>query len=95
MTAAALAAAPPGVQKQMLGDKLFPAIAKHQPELAGEFTGMMLGMDNSELLVLLESDLHLKDKVEEAMQVLATPVASVVQPEAQLREDDGIHAIEQ
>ena len=33
--AAALAAAPPQVQKQMIGEKLFPAISKYQPELAG------------------------------------------------------------
>merc|ERR1719462_28252 len=70
LTAAALAAAPPGVQKQMLGEKLFPAISKLQPELAGKITGMMLEMDNSELLILLESEQQLKMKVEEAMRVL-------------------------
>merc|ERR1740123_34644 len=70
LTAAALAAAPAGVQKQMLGEKLFPAISRHQPELAGKITGMMLEMDNSELLMLLESDLQLKGKVDEAMRVL-------------------------
>merc|ERR1740121_683718 len=70
LTAAALAAAPPGVQKQMLGEKLFPAIARLQPELAGKITGMMLEMDNSELLILLESEQQLKSKVDEAMRVL-------------------------
>merc|ERR1719387_2183268 len=70
MNAATLAAAPPQVQKQMLGEKLFPAISKYQPELAGKITGMMLEMDNSELLMLLESDQQLKGKVDEAMRVL-------------------------
>merc|ERR1719215_990370 len=70
LTAAALAAAQPGVQKQMLGEKLFPAISKFQPELAGKITGMMLEMDNSELLILLESDSQLKSKVDEAVRVL-------------------------
>merc|ERR1712125_217857 len=70
LTAAALAAAPPGVQKQMLGEKLFPAIAKYQPEMAGKITGMMLEMDNSELLILLESEQQLKNKVDEALRVL-------------------------
>merc|ERR1719382_1059174 len=70
LTAAALAAAPPGVQKQMLGEKLFPAISKYQPELAGKITGMMLEMDNSELLILLESEQQLRNKVNEALQVL-------------------------
>merc|ERR1719379_3255956 len=70
LTAAVLAAAPPGMQKQMLGEKLFPIVAKHQPELAGKITGMMLEMDNSELLMLLESDAQMKSKVEEALRVL-------------------------
>merc|ERR1719199_1507625 len=62
LTAAALAAAPPAMQKQMLGSKLYPTIAKYQPELAGKVTGMMLEMDNSELLMLLESEVQLKSK---------------------------------
>eukprot|EP00747_Dinoflagellata_sp_TGD_P124240 gnl/TRDRNA2_/TRDRNA2_173959_c2_seq13.p1 gnl/TRDRNA2_/TRDRNA2_173959_c2~~gnl/TRDRNA2_/TRDRNA2_173959_c2_seq13.p1 ORF type:complete len:634 (-),score=187.14 gnl/TRDRNA2_/TRDRNA2_173959_c2_seq13:204-2105(-) len=70
LSAAALAAAPPGVQKQMLGEKLYPAIAKHQPVLAGKITGMMLETDTSELLVLLESEQQMKVKIEEAMRVL-------------------------
>ena len=70
LTAAALAAAPPAIQKQMLGEKLFPAIAKIQPELAGKITGMMLEMDNSELLILLESEQQLRYKVDEALRVL-------------------------
>jgi len=66
-----LAAAPPSVQKQMLGERLFPAIARLQPELAGKITGLMLELlDNSELLILLESDQELRVKVEEAMRVL-------------------------
>jgi polyadenylate-binding protein len=70
LTAAALAAAPPAMQKQMLGEKLFPAIARIQPELAGKITGMMLEMDNSELLILLESEQQLRYKVDEALRVL-------------------------
>ncbi|CDI80997.1 polyadenylate-binding protein, putative [Eimeria acervulina] len=70
LTAAALAAAQPSMQKQMLGERLFPLIARHQPELAGKITGMMLEMDNSELLILLESETQLKNKIEEALGVL-------------------------
>merc|ERR1719221_2285759 len=70
LNAATLAAAPPAVQKQMIGEKLFPAISKFQPELAGKITGMMLEMDNSELLMLLESEQQLKNKVDEALRVL-------------------------
>merc|ERR1719310_2079428 len=70
MTASNLANAPPGMQKQMLGEKIFPLIARLQPEMAGKITGMMLEMDNSELLILLESPEQLKMKVEEALRVL-------------------------
>merc|ERR1719329_1354872 len=65
INASALAAAPPAVQKQMIGEKLYPAIAKIQPEMAGKVTGMMLEMDSSELLMLLESEEQLRTKVEE------------------------------
>merc|ERR1719199_770697 len=68
--ASTLAAAPPAVQKQMIGEKLYPAIAKIHPEMAGKVTGMMLEMDNSELLMLLESEQQLRSKVTEAIQVL-------------------------
>jgi len=70
LSAAALAAAPPATQKQMIGEKLFPAICKFNQELAGKITGMMLEMDNSELLLLLESDQQMKMKVDEALRVL-------------------------
>mmetsp|Transcript_26472 Transcript_26472/g.78931 ORF Transcript_26472/g.78931 Transcript_26472/m.78931 type:complete len:556 (+) Transcript_26472:149-1816(+) len=70
LSAAALAAAPPAVQKQMIGEKLFPAITKIQPQLAGKITGMMLEMDNSELLILLDSEAQLKTKVDEALKVI-------------------------
>eukprot|EP00271_Cylindrocystis_brebissonii_P011619 TRINITY_DN29496_c0_g1_i1.p1 TRINITY_DN29496_c0_g1~~TRINITY_DN29496_c0_g1_i1.p1 ORF type:complete len:779 (+),score=217.99 TRINITY_DN29496_c0_g1_i1:291-2627(+) len=65
-----LAAAPPDLQKQMLGERLFPLIQRHQPELAGKITGMLLEMDNSELLLLLESPEALLQKIEEALLVL-------------------------
>merc|ERR1719201_57964 len=65
-----LANAPPGMQKQMLGEKIFPMIARIHPEMAGKITGMMLEMDNSELLMLIESPEQLKAKVDEALRVL-------------------------
>jgi polyadenylate-binding protein len=48
----ALTAAPPAQQKQMLGEALYPKIHEQQPELAGKITGMLLEMDNAELLTL-------------------------------------------
>ena len=55
----------------MLGVKLSMAISKIHPQLAGKITGMILEMDNSELLRMPESDQQLEIKVEEALQVLA------------------------
>jgi polyadenylate-binding protein len=65
-----LANAPPGMQKQMLGEKLFPMISRINPEMAGKITGMMLEMDNSELLMLIEAPDQLKGKVDEALRVI-------------------------
>merc|ERR1711865_932463 len=61
INASVLAAAPPAVQKQMIGEKLYPAIAKYKPEMAGKITGM-----------LLESESQLKTKVDEAIIVLGS-----------------------
>lgn len=42
----------PNQQKQMLGEAIYPKIQVIQPDLAGKITGMLLEMDNSELLAL-------------------------------------------
>jgi polyadenylate-binding protein len=65
-----LAAAPPQEQKQMLGERLFPLIQGMYPELAGKITGMLLEIDNSELVHMLEHGESLKGKVDEAVAVL-------------------------
>jgi polyadenylate-binding protein len=70
LTPAALANATPQEQKQMLGERLFPLIQNMQPDLAGKITGMLLEIDNTELLHMLESRESLKAKVEEAIAVL-------------------------
>jgi polyadenylate-binding protein len=70
MTASSLAAAPPEQQKQLLGERLFPLISAVEPALAGKITGMLLEMDNGELLNLLESPEALNAKIMEAISVL-------------------------
>ncbi|XP_051152331.1 polyadenylate-binding protein 7 [Andrographis paniculata] len=70
MLSSLLAAALPEQQKQILGEHLYPLVAHHQPDLASKITGMILEMDNSEILVLLDSRESLAAKVEEAVQVL-------------------------
>ncbi|KAL7746466.1 Protein phosphatase PP2A regulatory subunit B [Sorochytrium milnesiophthora] len=70
LTPAALAAAAPEQQKRMLGEALWPHIHSRQPVLAGKITGMLLDMDNGELLHLLESPDALDAKVSEAAAML-------------------------
>ncbi|KAL2481321.1 Polyadenylate-binding protein 7 [Abeliophyllum distichum] len=82
MLSSQLAAAPPEQQKQMLGERLYPLVSQHKPDLAAKITGMLLEMDNSELLLLLESPESLAAKVEEAVQVLELSKAKVSSQDA-------------
>ncbi|ROT34843.1 polyadenylate-binding protein [Sodiomyces alkalinus F11] len=63
------AAADARQQKQILGELIFPKIAQQQPELAGKITGMLLEMDNAELVNLIEDEAAMKAKVDEALGV--------------------------
>ncbi|OVA08115.1 RNA recognition motif domain [Macleaya cordata] len=68
--ASALASASPEQQRQMLGEQLFPLVERIEHEYAGKVTGMLLEMDQTEVLHLIESPDALKKKVGEAMAVL-------------------------
>ncbi|PHU05190.1 Polyadenylate-binding protein 7 [Capsicum chinense] len=82
MLSTLLAAAAPEQQKQILGERLYPLVIKHKPELAAKITGMLLEMDNAELLLLLESPESLETKVEEAVDVLKFSKAKVSSQES-------------
>jgi len=56
--------------KQLLGEKLFVEIAKYEKDAAGKITGMLLEMDNTELILLLEDKTALRKKIIEALNVL-------------------------
>lgn len=66
---ATFATAPENQQKRMLGEALYPKIQKIHPDLAGKITGMLLEMDNMELLTLIDDDSALQQKVNEALSV--------------------------
>jgi polyadenylate-binding protein len=70
LSASVLANAAPEMQKQILGERLFPLVMKEQPALAGKITGMLLEMDVSDILPLLDSPAELNAKVNEAIEVL-------------------------
>ncbi|TCD64646.1 Protein phosphatase PP2A regulatory subunit B [Steccherinum ochraceum] len=53
------------------GPMYYPSGPSTQPDLAGKITGMLLEMDNTELLHLLDDQDSLNNKVNEAIAVLA------------------------
>jgi len=69
--ASALVTVAPEQAKQMLGERLYALIAPTQGNLSGKITGMLLeGLDNSELLMLIDSPDALQDKILEAINAL-------------------------
>ncbi|CAI6373476.1 unnamed protein product [Macrosiphum euphorbiae] len=70
LTATMLATAKLEDQKQMLGERLFPLIQCMYPESTDKIIGMLLEMDNSDLLHMLEHQESLKTKVKEAVSVV-------------------------
>ncbi|KAJ6675856.1 POLYADENYLATE-BINDING PROTEIN [Salix viminalis] len=71
----ALANATPEQQRTMLGESLYPIVDQLEHDSAAKVTGMLLEMDQTEVLHLLESPEALKAKVAEAMEVLRTVAA--------------------
>lgn len=69
--AAVISQAPPEQQKRILGEELYPKILStgkaQEPEAAGKITGMMLDLDNQEILALLEDDELFNNHFEDAL----------------------------
>ena len=68
--ASQLANASPEDQRMLLGETLYPMIEAMEPSNAAKITGMLLEMDQSEVLHLIESPDSLSAKVAEAISVL-------------------------
>lgn len=75
-----LANATPEHQRLLLGENLYPLVEQLEPEMAAKVTGMLLEMDQTEVLHLLESPDALKAKVAEAMEVLRNVAQQQQQP---------------
>jgi polyadenylate-binding protein len=71
INSAMLASMPMEQQKRFLGENLFHLVQSHSSaQYAGKVTGMLLEMDNAELLHLLESPETLKERVDEAVTAI-------------------------
>jgi polyadenylate-binding protein len=76
-----LATLTPEDQKRVCGEKIYPMIAKPQPNLAGKITGMILESSYvDELIRLIEDPEALKEKVNEAIKVLKEHADKTGQP---------------
>ncbi|KAF7140837.1 hypothetical protein RHSIM_Rhsim06G0093100 [Rhododendron simsii] len=65
-------------QHQMLGEQLYPLVERLERDHAGKVTGMLLEMDQTEVLHLIESPDSLKKRVSEALDVLRASSGSDV-----------------
>jgi polyadenylate-binding protein len=77
----------------MLGENLYPLVDQLEHDQAAKVTGMLLEMDQTEVLHLLESPDALKAKVAEAMEVLRSAQhnnQSLEQQLASLSLNDGL-----
>jgi polyadenylate-binding protein len=70
LTSQMLAALDEKSRKQIIGERLFPKIYEKCPEFAPKITGMLLEMENTELLHFSETESALDAKIEEAIAVL-------------------------
>lgn len=66
----AAASLPDPKRKHLFGERLFPLVHEVQPDLAPKITGMLLEMEDSEIVELLESGDALQKKIAEALSVL-------------------------
>ena len=69
--AAIIASVPQDQQKRILGEELYPRIVAtgkaQEPEAAGKITGMMLGLENQEILDLLDDEELFNNHFEDAL----------------------------
>ncbi|KAL4559080.1 hypothetical protein LXL04_031213 [Taraxacum kok-saghyz] len=76
--ASVLASASPENQRRILGEYLHPLVEEIEHKNATSVTGVLLEMDNDEVLHLIESPDELKKKVGEAMALLVSSSSCVV-----------------
>jgi len=75
LLAAQLPTATPEMQRSLLGEALYPLVDAIEPASSAKITGMLLEMDQSEVLHLIEDPGALQAKVQEALAVLKAAAA--------------------
>jgi len=75
--ASKIARLPSSQRKVAFGERLYPLVYQVQPDLAPKITGMLLEMDDPEIIELLESQTALSGKIQEALRVLEESVSAV------------------
>ncbi len=80
-------AVPKPQQKQMLHERLYPLVQTHQPELADKITGILLELDNSILLLVLNSPESLAERISQALTVLEAHGANETEYTTSLLQD--------
>lgn len=72
--------APEESRKQIIGEALYPRVISQEgiqnPELAGKITGMLLDMDNTELIALVDDEAALKVRISDALDAYKEYLAS-------------------
>ncbi|GMH32430.1 hypothetical protein BSKO_00264 [Bryopsis sp. KO-2023] len=68
--AESLAAVPLDQRKIMLGEKLYALIRMHNIDRAAKITGMLLELEQEDVVALLENPAMLKERVDDALKVL-------------------------
>ena len=58
--------------QQQLGERLFPRVQSLRPSLASKITGMLLELSPASLLLLLATEESLRERVEEAVDIILT-----------------------
>ena len=62
--------------QQQLGERLYPRVQALQPTLAGKITGMLLELSPAQLLLLLASEDSLRQRVDEAYEIILRHAAT-------------------